>query len=80
MMPEPEPYFAVLRPARVLCTSTLTEMILLTGSRLSAGVLYSGLTISMFSKCYATRSLMHNSWFGTVVDFGPSHDIHTCKK
>lgn len=54
-------------------------MILLTGSRLSAGVLFSSLTISIFSKCYATRALLHNSWFGMVVDFEPSHDIHTCE-
>ena len=54
-------------------------MILLTGSRISAGVLFASLTISIVSKCYATRSYLHHSWLGAVLDFEPSHDVHTCE-
>ena len=65
--------------ARVVCAPSFFEMILLTGSRFAAGLIYPGLVISTFSKCYATRSFLHHSWFGAVIDLEPSHDIHTCE-
>ena len=65
--------------SRVVCASTLVEMILLTGSRFTAGLIFPGLVISIFSKCYATRSFLHHSWLGAVIDLEPSHDIHTCE-
>eukprot|EP00904_Undaria_pinnatifida_P005569 jgi/Undpi1/2141/HiC_scaffold_12.g05527.m1 len=64
-------------PYTVICATNTVEMVLLTGSRISAGVLFASLTISIFSKCYATRSFLHHSWLGAVIDFEPSHDIHT---
>lgn len=66
-------------PKRVICATTPLELVLLTGSRMSAGVLYASLTISILTKCYATRSYLHHSWLGAVVDLEPSHDMHTCR-
>ena len=49
-------------------------MALLTGSRISAGILFASIPIAIFSKCYATRSYLHHSWLGAVLDFEPTHD------
>lgn len=65
--------------ARVVCAPTLVERLLLTGSRFTAGIIHPGLVISMFSKCYATRSFLHHSWLGSIISLEPSHDIHTCE-
>ncbi|CAN0281145.1 unnamed protein product, partial [Laminaria digitata] len=62
-----------------LCAQSAAQLILLTGSRISAGILFASLSISIFSKCYATRSFLHHSWVGAVLDFEPTHDIHTCE-
>ncbi|CAN0063663.1 unnamed protein product [Sphacelaria rigidula] len=35
------------------------------------------MVVCMFSKCYATRHFLHNSWIQLVVDFEPTHDLHT---
>ena len=64
---------------RVICATSPVELILLTGSRISAGVLYPSIVISIFSKCYATRSYLHHSWLGAVLEFEPTHDVHTCE-
>lgn len=69
----------LLRLDRVLCATTPVQLALLTGSRVSAGVLFASLTISIFFKCYATRAYLHHSWLGAVLDFEPSHDVHTCE-
>eukprot|EP00904_Undaria_pinnatifida_P005570 jgi/Undpi1/2142/HiC_scaffold_12.g05528.m1 len=64
-------------PTTVLCATTPVQLALLTGSRVSAGVLFASLTISIFSKCYATRAYLHRSWLGAVIDLEPTHDVHT---
>eukprot|EP00904_Undaria_pinnatifida_P005548 jgi/Undpi1/2122/HiC_scaffold_12.g05508.m1 len=64
-------------PYSVLCATSPAQLTLLTLSRVSAGILFASLTISIFSKCYATRSYLHHSWLGAVLDFEPTHDIHT---
>lgn len=80
----PCPALSICRPPnpretnRVICATTPLELALLTASRLSAGVLFASLTISIMSKCYATRSYLHHSWLGAVLDLEPSHDVHTC--
>lgn len=67
------------RHDRVICATTWPQMILLTFSRLSAGALFASMSISVFSKCYATRSFLHHSWIGAVIEIEPTHDIHTCE-
>lgn len=52
---------------------------MLTGSRFLAGLLYASLSVSVVSKCYASRAYLHHSWLGTVLDFEPAHDLHTCE-
>lgn len=47
---------------------------------MSAGILFASLTIAIFSKNYATRSYVHHSWLGAVLDFEPTHDVHTCER
>ena len=64
---------------RVVCAPSLVEMALLTGSRFTAGLVYPGLVISIFSKCYVTRSFLHHSWYGAVINCEPTHDMHTCE-
>ena len=64
---------------RVICATTLPEKVMLTGSRFLAGVLYGSLSVSVVSKCYASRAYLHHSWLGTVLDFEPAHDLHTCE-
>eukprot|EP00752_Nemacystus_decipiens_P012303 g10908.t1 len=63
-------------PYTVICATAPVELALLTASRLSAGILYASLTFSILSKCYATRSYLHHSWLGAVLDLEPSHDVH----
>ncbi|CAM9534830.1 unnamed protein product, partial [Hapterophycus canaliculatus] len=63
----------------VICATSPLQLALLTGSRMSAGILYASLTISILSKCYATRAYVHRSWVGAVLNLEPSHDVHTCR-
>eukprot|EP00752_Nemacystus_decipiens_P012016 g10651.t2 len=64
-------------PSKVICATSLPEKVLLTGSRFLAGALYGSLSVSVVSKCYASRAYLHHSWLGTVLDFEPAHDLHT---
>ncbi|CBN78808.1 putative respiratory burst oxidase homolog protein [Ectocarpus siliculosus] len=64
-------------PSDVICATTLPEKVMLTGSRFLAGLLYASLSVSVVSKCYASRAYLHHSWLGTVLDFEPAHDLHT---
>eukprot|EP00903_Cladosiphon_okamuranus_P007702 g7464.t1 len=64
-------------PSKVICATSLPEKVMLTGSRFLAGALYGSLSVSVVSKCYASRAYLHHSWLGTVLDFEPAHDLHT---
>lgn len=64
---------------RVVCARSIEERILLSGSRFTAGLVYPGLAISIFSKCYATRSFLHHSWYGAVINCELTHEMHACE-
>lgn len=52
---------------------------LITIARLTAGALFPSIAFCMLSKCYATRFFLHHSWIALIVDFEPTHTLHTCK-
>lgn len=52
---------------------------LLTMARFSAGALFPSITFCFLSKCYASRYFLHNSWIALIVDFEPTHKLHTCE-
>eukprot|EP00752_Nemacystus_decipiens_P012591 g11151.t1 len=60
------------------CATTTVQLALLTAARFTGGLLYASLSVSIFSKCYATRAFLHHSWLGAILDMEPSHDMHTC--
>ena len=63
---------------RNACVTSTAEMVLLTVARLTAGALFPSITFCMLSKCYASRYTLHHSWLSHIVDFEPTHKLHTC--
>lgn len=52
---------------------------LLTMARCSAGALFPSIAFCILSKCYASRYFLHHSWLALIVDFEPTHKLHTCE-
>ena len=54
-------------------------MAMLTIAKLCAGALFPSISICVLSKCYAMRYYLNNSWLTFIVDFEPTHHLHTCE-
>ncbi|CBJ27980.1 putative respiratory burst oxidase protein [Ectocarpus siliculosus] len=63
--------------SRRACVSSGPEMALISVARLTAGALFPSIFFCVLSKCYATRYLLHHSWLTFIIDFEPSHKLHT---
>lgn len=61
------------------CTTDRVSQALLTISRFAAGALFPSIGFCMVSKCYATRFFLNRSWIAFIVDFEPTHTLHTCE-
>ncbi|CAN0109472.1 unnamed protein product [Ectocarpus fasciculatus] len=59
------------------CVESGPEMALISVARLTAGALFPSIFFCVLSKCYATRYLLHHSWLTFIIDFEPSHKLHT---
>ncbi|CAB1097723.1 unnamed protein product [Ectocarpus sp. CCAP 1310/34] len=62
---------------RRACVTSGPEMALITVARLTAGALFPSIIFCVLAKCYATRYLLHHSWLTLIIDFEPSHKLHT---
>lgn len=71
-------YVANARNGRA-CVTSGPEMALISVARLTAGALFPSIFFCVLSKCYATRYLLHHSWLTFIIDFEPSHKLHTCE-
>eukprot|EP00903_Cladosiphon_okamuranus_P021567 g19829.t1 len=59
------------------CVTSPVSMALLTVARLTAGALFPSITFCMLSKCYASKYILHHSWLTQIIDFEPTHQLHT---
>ncbi|CAM9969245.1 unnamed protein product [Ectocarpus sp. 4 AP-2014] len=62
---------------RRACVTSGPEMALISVARLTAGALFPSMFFCVLSKCYATRYVLHHSWLTFIIDFEPSHKLHT---
>ena len=51
---------------------------MLTIAKMCAGALFPSIIVSVLTKCYATKHFLNNSWLSLVVNFEPTHKLHTC--
>lgn len=59
------------------CVTDTVLMVLLSIARLTAGTLFPSITWCILSKCYASKYWLHHSWLGNILDFEPTHKVHT---
>ncbi|CAM9835242.1 unnamed protein product, partial [Choristocarpus tenellus] len=64
-------------PKRILCASSLFELVMITISRFSAGITIPSMVIAVLSKANNARTFVQHSSIGTAVDFEPTHSLHT---
>ncbi|CAM9398942.1 unnamed protein product, partial [Choristocarpus tenellus] len=64
-------------PSRLICAKTTFNMIILTISRFTGGLIVPSTIITALSKANNSRAWVQHSSVGTVVDFEPTHDLHT---
>ena len=62
------------------CVTSTVSVVLVTVARLTAGALFPSITFCMLSKCYASKYILHHSWLTQIIDFEPSHKLHTCER
>lgn len=61
------------------CVTAPVSKALLTVARASAGALFPSIAFCILSKCYASRYFLHHSWLALIIDFEPTHKLHTCE-
>eukprot|EP00752_Nemacystus_decipiens_P012611 g11168.t1 len=59
------------------CVTSVVPQVLLTMARCSAGAIFPSIAFCVLSKCYASRYFLHHSWLALIVDFEPTHKLHT---